>query len=35
MEEELINDGIEIPQNYKNIFGENVYFLFKYKKENI
>ena len=27
MEEELMNDGMEIPQIYKNIFGENVYFL--------
>jgi hypothetical protein len=34
MESDLINDGIEIPKDYKNIFGENAFYLFKYKKEN-
>ena len=27
-------DGYKIPEDYKNIFGENVSFLFKYIKEN-
>lgn len=35
IENDLQKDGIEIPENYKNIFGENVYYLFKYIKDNL
>lgn len=32
-EDDLKKDGIVIPKEYKNIFGENAYFLFKFIKQ--